>query len=146
MTDTIVEPRGLQRPLNVIGDAITPLVTSADGAGFELFDLIGPAESGPPPHSHPWDELYYVLDGRVAVMIDGTEHVVDAGHVVNIPSDTLHAYRIISGSARFLVLTTPGGAGAFFADVDANVGPMPQGVPALAEVAKRNRLSSPIFE
>lgn len=144
-TTAILEARGLARPLNVIGDAVTPLVTSADGAGYELFDLTGPADSGPPPHNHPWSELYYVLEGSVGVMMDGAEHVVGPGHVVNIPAGTLHAYKILSETARFLVLTSPEGASAFFTDVDANVGAMPESLPALVEVAKRNRLWSPIF-
>lgn len=145
MSNIIVEPRGLGRPLNVIGDAITPLITDADGVGFELFDLEGPAGSGPPPHSHPWIEMYYVLDGQVAVTIENAEHLVERGHVVNVPAGVLHAYRITSDTARFLVVTSPEGAGAFFSDVDANVSAMPESAPTLIEVAKRNRLSSPIF-
>lgn len=145
MNNVVIRPTSGNRPLNVIGDAILPLVTAADGTGYELFDLSGPAESGPPPHSHPWAEAYYVLDGEVAVEVDGDRHVAGPGHVVHIPADRMHCYKILTPSARFLVLTSPEGAGAFFADVDANVGAMPASLPTLIEVAKRNRLTSPLF-
>ena len=78
-------------------------------------------------------------------MIDGTDHLASPGDLVNIPAGSLHAYRILSPTARFLVTTTPEGASAFFADVDAHVGAMPESLPTLIEVAMRNRLTSPLF-
>jgi quercetin dioxygenase-like cupin family protein len=145
MGHLIIRRAASLRSLDVIGDAITPLITADDATGFELFDLRGPAESGPPPHAHPWDEAYYVLEGEVAVMVEGAEYLVGPGDVVNVPAGSLHAYRITSASARFLVATTPQGAAHFFADVDEHVGAMPESLPTLIEVAMRNRLSSPLF-
>ena len=38
-----------------------------------------PGGSGPPPHSHPWDEAFYVINGEIAFGIDGSERR-HAGH------------------------------------------------------------------
>jgi quercetin dioxygenase-like cupin family protein len=36
-----------------------------------VFDTSGPAEAGPPPHRHPWEEIYVVLSGQLEVTVDG---------------------------------------------------------------------------
>jgi quercetin dioxygenase-like cupin family protein len=56
----IVTPVGAPRPLNVVGEKITVLASSAQTGGYEIFLQTGPEGSGPPPHSHPWDESFYV--------------------------------------------------------------------------------------
>lgn len=146
MGKLVIESSADRRPLNVIGDAITPLLTANHGTSFELFDLTGPAGSGPPPHCHPWDEAYYILDGEVLLVADGNEQTVRAGDVVQIPGGMLHLYNILSPSARFLVITSPEGAAKFFSDVDEQVGAMPESLPTLVEVAQRNGLQSPLFD
>lgn len=133
-------------PLSVVGDEVTELLS---GAEFEVFEVTGPAESGPPPHAHPWDEAYLVLDGEMVVSADGVDHPVAAGARVMIPAGTLHCYRIVSPSARFLVTTGGQRAGAFFRDMDATVPPGPPTdatLPTIIEVAMRNALTSPLFD
>ena len=39
--------------------------------GLTVFDTSGPAEAGPPPHRHPWEEIYVVLSGQLEVTVDG---------------------------------------------------------------------------
>lgn len=132
-------------PLRVVGDEIRPLIQTDT---HELFELRGPEGSGPPPHSHPWNESYYLLDGRVLVMIDGAEYTLSPGMVAQIPANTLHLFKVLSPEARFLVSTSGNGAGAFFADADRSLPPgppTPEGMPALIEVARRNGLRSPLF-
>ncbi|WP_277983276.1 cupin domain-containing protein [Sphingomonas faeni] len=55
--------------------------------------------------------LLYVLDGLIAVTIDGEEHRLTAGDAANIPAGTGYATRIVSGTARWLA-TSSGGNGA----------------------------------
>jgi quercetin dioxygenase-like cupin family protein len=110
-----------------------------------MFDLHGEAQSGPPPHTHPWDEAYYVLEGQVLVVVGDDERVLEPGDVANVPGGEQHLYRILSPRARFLVITSPEGAAAFFRDMDANVGPLPDSLATLVAVAKRNKLTSPLF-
>ena len=51
------------RPLNVVGEQITVLASGDRTGSYEVFHQIGPEGSGPPPHSHPWDEAFYVVAG-----------------------------------------------------------------------------------
>jgi quercetin dioxygenase-like cupin family protein len=135
--------------LDVVGDELTVLLPSAGtGGAFEVFEVCGPRDSGPPPHEHPWLEAYYVLEGEVAVTQSGTEVVHGPGAFLTTPAGMTHTYRIASEQARFLVITTGDRASVFFADVAANVppgAPTPESLPTLIEVAKRNGLTSPLF-
>lgn len=131
--------------LQVVGDLIRPLVQSES---FELFELSGAEGSGPPPHAHPWQENYLVLDGELELYgAEGTARV-GVGQVARIAAGTLHHYRIASPTARFLVLTSGDGAGRFFEDMDRTLPPgppTPETMEALVQVARRNHLSSPLF-
>ena len=42
--------------LYVLGETLRPLLTNAMGASLEIFDTSGPADAGPPPHMHLWEE------------------------------------------------------------------------------------------
>lgn len=52
-----------------------------------------------------------VLDGLLALTIDGTEHRLASGDAANIPAGTSYASRVVSGTARW-ILTSSGGNGA----------------------------------
>jgi hypothetical protein len=41
--------------------------------------------AGPPPHCHPWEEVYVVLAGEIEVTIDGESHVILPGGVAHAP-------------------------------------------------------------
>lgn len=49
-------------------------------------------------------EIYYVLDGEGSVMLDGVEHPVRKGSLVQIPPGVVHGAR---GRMRVLVLGVP---------------------------------------
>lgn len=49
-------------------------------------------------------EIYYVLDGEGSVMLDGVEHPVRKGSLVQIPPGVVHGAR---GKMRVLVLGVP---------------------------------------
>lgn len=128
-----------------VGDEIRVLRA---GGAFEIFELSGPRDSGPPPHSHPWDEAYLGLEGEVEVTIGDEQHLLRAGDALASPAGTLHTYRIVSDRARMHVVTSGHRASAFFADLDANVAhgmPTPESFPGIVEVAVRNGVSSPLF-
>ncbi len=131
--------------LKVLADTIE---VKRAGEGFEIFELTGPAESGPPPHAHPWDEAYIGIEGDVLVTMDDAETTVRPGDVVTVPAGTLHSYRILSHGARVQVITSGHRASMFFADFDANVEPgepSEESFPGIVEVAMRNGLTSPLF-
>jgi len=101
--------------LHVLGETLRPLLTIAMGSSIEVFDTTGPADAGPPPHRHPWEEIYVVLEGELDVWIDGSgTRRVGPGSVVHVPASVGHGYRNVN-DAHFLTIVTHGNASAFFA-------------------------------
>ncbi|MBL8517357.1 MAG: cupin domain-containing protein [Betaproteobacteria bacterium] len=124
--------------LQVLADRIRILVGAEQtGAKYEVFELTGHEGSGPPPHSHPWDEAYFMLDGEVDMFISGTSCRARRGDFLLAPGGATHGFRIVSGSARFLVLTSGSGGGKFFRAMDSEVGFPPASFEAVCAVAIR---------
>jgi quercetin dioxygenase-like cupin family protein len=109
--------------LSVVGEQITVLASAAQTGSYEIFFQAGPDSSGPPPHSHPWDEAFYVLRGEVAFGIGDHESLAALGTLVQVPGGTTHWFRYGRGGGEMLTLTSGGGASAFFSDEDRNVSP-----------------------
>ncbi len=106
--------------LRIVGDVVRVLASSQQtGGGYEIFELEGPEGSGPPPHAHPWAEAYVVVEGEADVWIDGAKLPATPGCFFHIPAGTTHGYRIRSAHAKFVVITSPGGASGFFTELDA---------------------------
>lgn len=94
--------------INVIGEDVTVLLDTARSPGLEVFVQRGDDGIGPPPHTHPWDETYYVLEGEVCVTLadeDGNTYDTNAraGDFVFVPGGTPHGYRNV-GPAMILTL------------------------------------------
>ncbi len=64
---------------------------------------------GPGPHSHPDDDVFYVLEGTMSVLV-GTEWIdASAGSFVLIPGGTTHDFENRSSErAGMLDFSTPG--------------------------------------
>jgi quercetin dioxygenase-like cupin family protein len=65
-------------------------------------------------HTDPSNETFYVLDGEILFHVDGEEHRAQAGATVAIRRGVPHAFLIVSPTARFLVMNTPGTQERFF--------------------------------
>ena len=50
-------------------------------------------------HRHDSTEVYYLIEGRGVVMLDGIEHPVSAGSSVFIPGGTEHGIRNVDAAA-----------------------------------------------
>ena len=103
----------------VVGDTMRVLAKAGDtGGAFEVFEMTGPRDSGPPPHAHPWTESYSVIEGSIDVLIGDRTIAGSPGCFVQIPAGTFHSYRITSDIARVIIVTSPSGAAEFFSEVD----------------------------
>jgi hypothetical protein len=60
----IVAPEDYAPALDIVGEHVTVLASGEATEGYEIFLQRGPEGNGPPPHSHPWDESFYVVKGR----------------------------------------------------------------------------------
>lgn len=65
-------------------------------------------------HTDPSHETFYVLDGELLFHVDGEEHRARAGQTVAIRRGVPHAFLVVSATARFLVMNTPGTQERFF--------------------------------
>ena len=65
-------------------------------------------------HSDPSHETFYVLEGEMLFHVDGEEHRAQAGETVAIRRGVPHAFIVLSETARFLVMNTPGTQERFF--------------------------------
>jgi quercetin dioxygenase-like cupin family protein len=120
--------------LFVLGEALRPLLTNAMGSSVEIFDTSGPAAAGPPPHFHPWEEVYVVLAGELEVIIDGESHVLEPGGVAHVPAGVTHGYRNVT-DAHFLTIVTRGNAAKFFSQVSSEIEMSPPDIPGVVRVA-----------
>ena len=108
---------------------------------WSLLEAVLPFDAGPPPHDHPWDEAYYVVEGEVRFQVGEKEQLVKAGDFVYAPGGTVHAFKGASQQpARVLVFDAPAAAEAFFRDVDREVKQMPADLAKVPEIGARHRL------
>jgi len=57
-------------------------------------------------HHHPNEEVWHVVEGTLAITVDGTEHVAGPGCAAIIPPDTPHSARALS-DVRAIVVDHP---------------------------------------
>jgi quercetin dioxygenase-like cupin family protein len=134
----IVKPQD-HAPLQVVGETISVLAGVEKTGSVEVFLQSGPEGAGPPPHTHAWDETYYVLDGQIDVLLGDRVHTVSQGELVFIPGGTPHNFQMKSKTAKFLSLNSRGGASRFFESVDREVGGA-MNIPKIVEIAGRHEV------
>lgn len=137
----VVQPEGRARPLNVVGEKITVLASKDQTKGYEVFFQDGVKGTGPPPHSHDWDESFFVLKGNIAFGFEGREMRAVPGTLVHIPAGKEHWFRFESDEGEMLSITGSGsGAAGFFTQVDSDVANASD-IPALLAVATSHSLN-----
>lgn len=119
----VVTPSSYPAALNVVGERITVLASGEATGGYEIFLQQGPEGSGPPPHSHPWDESFFVLRGEIEFGIDAQSQVVPAGTLVHLPAGATHWFRFGKGGGEMVSMTSKLGASRMFAEIDREISP-----------------------
>ncbi|MFH8515156.1 helix-turn-helix domain-containing protein [Streptomyces gelaticus] len=103
----------------VSADAVAPLWTGAKGSEARLvLTTSGPApvelwrwqlQPGEEYPSHPHQagvvETVSVTSGRMTLVVDGTEHLLEAGQTATFDGDTPHAYRGAGTGTCTLIMT-----------------------------------------
>ena len=141
----VVTPKDRPRGLNVVGEQITVLADGATTGSYEIFRQAGPEGSGPPPHSHPWDEAFYVIAGQVSFGVDGNDNLLaPPGTLVHLPGGSTHWFRFGPGGGEMISMTSRPGAASFFTDVDREVSPADPDFGVLLEVASSHGLTVPL--
>ena len=135
----VVTPKDYARSLDVVGEKITVLASKTATHGYEIFRQEGDEGTGPPPHSHNWDESFYVVNGTVEISYPGRTVTASPGTLVHLPAGTVHSFRFGAGGGQMISVTGQGGlASQLFTDIDKEIPPGPPDIAKLIVVAQQN--------
>jgi quercetin dioxygenase-like cupin family protein len=86
---------------------------------FSLVEQYVPRGFAAPAHRHVGTtEGFYVLDGQMDFAVGDTVFTdITAGGFVYVSRDTRHEFRVTSATAKFLLITTPGGFEKYFEEL-----------------------------
>lgn len=144
------------RPFPVVAQPIeerrflgTPTWIKADRSRTDgrlsLVEQIIPAGFGSPWHvHHSEDESFYVLSGRMTVILGDTVHSLAAGDFAFGPRGVPHGFRIEGEEpARILLMTNGGDFGDFIGEtsVPKDAAPTEPDLAAFAAAAERHNIS-----
>ena len=135
----VVAPKDYAPALNLVGEQITVLASGEATESYEIFLQRGPEGSGPPPHSHPWDESFYVTRGEVAFGLGDESATASAGTLVHVPGKTVHWFRF-GKDGEMLSMTSRAGAAKMCADLARETAAANGDPGKLAEVGARHGL------
>ena len=79
------------------------------GGSYSLMEQLCPKRSGPPPHTHEQDEVFYILEGEITLIAGPQRFTAKAGSLVYIPAQSVHTFRVETETARLLNWYLPGG-------------------------------------
>ena len=135
----VVTPEDYDRPLSVVGTEVTVLASSAATGSYEVTFQKGDEGTGPPPHSHDWDEAFFIIKGAVEFSYGGQTQVARPGTLVHLPSGTVHSFQYCAGGGEMLEITGPGSlATQMFTAIDREISPGPPDIPKVVEVLNKN--------
>jgi quercetin dioxygenase-like cupin family protein len=123
MKQAMVVRQGEGETLGIMGAAVRFLCQAeSTDRKWSLMEVSLPEGAGPPPHSHAWDEAYYVIEGDVRFSLAGTERSMRAGDFLYAPGGTVHGFSGASSQpARMLIFDAPAHAASFFREVEQQV-------------------------
>jgi quercetin dioxygenase-like cupin family protein len=114
---------------------------TTNGAFGLIEHLTMPPGFASPYHTHRQeDEAFYVLEGQMAFVCDGTWTIAGPGTYVFGPRDIPHGFKVIGDApARMLLLCSPGGFEQFVVDLGAK-SPAPPDMAKLMALAAEYRV------
>jgi quercetin dioxygenase-like cupin family protein len=139
----VVDAASAPRPLKVVGEEITVLASGPQTGSYEIFHQAGPEGSGPPPHSHPWDEAFYVISGEIDFGVDERALTAKPGTLVHLPAGTTHWFRFRAGGGSMVSITSRAGAAAMFTEFDREIAPDKPDLARLVEIGQAHGLTVP---
>jgi quercetin dioxygenase-like cupin family protein len=111
--------------------------TNGHYAMFEVTDTAGGAA---PLHSHPWEETFYILEGELEIQVGNRRETIRAGATSHIPANAVHAFTVISPTARALLVISPAAAEAFYREVGERIISLPPDPIVFAEICEKYNL------
>jgi len=128
----IVKSEDYQSALNVVGTKVTVLASKRDTNGQEFTYQSGEEGMGPPPHSHDWDESFFVIKGSVEITTGGKTELCTPGTLAYVPGGTIHSFKYGLGGGEMLEITgTRSAAVQMFTDLGNEI---PEGAPDVEKI------------
>ena len=135
----VVSPKDYDAALNVLGIKVTVLASKTATHAYEITRQQGEKGMGPPPHSHNWDESFYIVAGQIEFTCAGKTVVCPPGTLVHVPAGTVHSFRYLADGCDVLEFTGQGGiATQMFTAVDREIPAGPPEIPKLLQVLEQN--------
>ena len=125
-------------PLQVLGTEVRFLCEAhrTEGA-WSLMEVCLPLGSGPPEHSHDWDEAYFVTEGEVLFTVGDQRCTAATGDFIYTPGGVVHGFSGASTQpARMLIFDVPAHAGSFFKRVHREVRDLPRDLPKVIDIGE----------
>jgi quercetin dioxygenase-like cupin family protein len=102
----------------VFGHLFTFLATTSETNNqYSIYEDQVPPKAGPPPHTHPDEELFYVISGDFEFILHDPEKPfsVAPGQLIKIPSNAIHTFKNIGNTTgKLLTIILPGQLEAYF--------------------------------
>lgn len=104
---------GITMPAAIVDGAVFEALRSATddirlrsvAGDVQVTEYSSDDREGPPPHSHEWHEVEYVIEGEVEFFQRGAWTRCGPGSVQLLPAGEPHSVRIPEGTARVLMIT-----------------------------------------
>ncbi len=101
----VTKPADRNAALDVVGTKITVLASGDDSNRQQITLQSGSEGTGPPPHSHGWDEYFFVTSGQIRFTVAGETTICPAGTLVQIPAGTVHSFAYGPGGGEMIEIT-----------------------------------------
>jgi quercetin dioxygenase-like cupin family protein len=135
----VLRPADRKPSLTVVGAQIAVLASGSDIEDQQITVQSGDERIGPPPHSHDWDESFYVTKGQVVFTCAGETSMCTAGTLVHVPAGTVHAFCFGPGGGEMLEITGKrSNAVPLFTALDREIPPGPPDVAKVIQVFGQN--------
>ena len=97
------------------------------GGGLAMLDMVLPKGAEPPPHVHEKeDETFYLLEGMIEFVINGTAYTLVPGDALFAPRKVPHYFKIVTDTARMITIVTPGDLWNYFVEFSTPSDKMPE--------------------
>ncbi|GAB2674490.1 cupin domain-containing protein [Aliiglaciecola aliphaticivorans] len=101
-----------------------------------------PKGLGAPPHSHPWDESFYVLQGRVELRLGDTITRMNPGDYALVPANHVHGFTGLSDEEGLLIrFESPSHSHSFFQEINDRVKTMPDDLYKMPDIGERHKVT-----
>jgi len=138
----VLTPEQRAPALSVLGTRVAVLAPNTAAGSYGITLQQGDEGMGPPPHSHDWDESFFVLKGKIEFVCEGKTVVCTPGTLVHISRGTVHGFRYGIGGGQMLEITGQNAlATQMFTAVSNEIPPGPPDIPKVLEVLRRNGLT-----